>query len=650
MKKIRYCTLIFSLFLCCVFGHAASIEIVDNTVIADTDVYTAHFQDGTFTYLHNKLTGETYTLPLEDGRVVGTKYESGVAWLEEDWKIVRETDFEVVDIVRVSSVEVQIVSQDGENRLTNIIRIDLESGDLVVEQAAVSDKSGLAEVWWTLSNLDITDMEIIVPSDGGVSIKESTDFSGSFPYPNTYWEAQLAIAHSSLGGFFLSSTDTLFKYKKLNYKRAREWEKHQHSYYLTLTSQNQAPFENHDSIKSVEWRLNVYRGNWRVPARQYREWMEESFDQHITTPPDWVENINFVFQSSLNPDIPLRMIELGINPEETLLVVGNGFVHQDYPEYNIRPDFAKFLEVAHAHGFKVMMSTNARGVFVKELSFDFFKQYQLQNPWTGTYLGFGWDSPNPIDGHIYVNPASAEFRRFFIDKMKTVHDAVPFDAIFLDVNHLVENDNNGLIDGLSAAQGAVMLQKELKEAIPNIVLAGELFHEANLLENFAQRKLGVGKWRHLDPHPISTFIFGSSVRIYGLAEKIEDNDMGSIDLFYESLNAYKMRGYLPFVNIWNIRQFGEEYVTVRKLVSAVAEWQKSNPQINLEKDELYPVHWTDLFLSEPESITPYDLNGDGIVNILDLVIVANAFGEPEPDLNGDGVVNILDLILVANSI
>ena len=47
---------------------------------------------------------------------------------------------------------------------------------------------------------------------------------------------------------------------------------------------------------------------------------------------------------------------------------------------------------------------------------------------------------------------------------------------------------------------------------------------------------------------------------------------------------------------------------------------------------------------------PYDVNVDGIVNILDLVSVANAFGEQHPDMNGDGIVNVLDLIKVANAL
>ena len=45
--------------------------------------------------------------------------------------------------------------------------------------------------------------------------------------------------------------------------------------------------------------------------------------------------------------------------------------------------------------------------------------------------------------------------------------------------------------------------------------------------------------------------------------------------------------------------------------------------------------------------SPYDLNMDGVVNILDLILVAQHFGTTKSDINGDGITNILDLILVA---
>ena len=57
----------------------------------------------------------------------------------------------------------------------------------------------------------------------------------------------------------------------------------------------------------------------------------------------------------------------------------------------------------------------------------------------------------------------------------------------------------------------------------------------------------------------------------------------------------------------------------------------------------------DMFLrAKPKN--PADVNRDGVVNILDLTLVAQGFGtdKPEADVNGDGFVNILDLVFVAN--
>ena len=70
---------------------------------------------------------------------------------------------------------------------------------------------------------------------------------------------------------------------------------------------------------------------------------------------------------------------------------------------------------------------------------------------------------------------------------------------------------------------------------------------------------------------------------------------------------------------------------------------------------------TDLTLTfvavKPPGTTPNaleaDINGDGVVNILDLVLVASNLGQTGQnagDVNGDGVVNILDLVKVAGAL
>ena len=53
----------------------------------------------------------------------------------------------------------------------------------------------------------------------------------------------------------------------------------------------------------------------------------------------------------------------------------------------------------------------------------------------------------------------------------------------------------------------------------------------------------------------------------------------------------------------------------------------------------------------PTEPDPYDVNADGVVDILDLTFVASRFGasDPEADVNGDGIVNILDLVLIAQN-
>ena len=63
-------------------------------------------------------------------------------------------------------------------------------------------------------------------------------------------------------------------------------------------------------------------------------------------------------------------------------------------------------------------------------------------------------------------------------------------------------------------------------------------------------------------------------------------------------------------------------------------------------------HWADLFITAKGVESNGDVNQDGIVNVLDIILVAQNLGQKSPsnprvDVNKDGQVNILDLVFVA---
>ena len=58
--------------------------------------------------------------------------------------------------------------------------------------------------------------------------------------------------------------------------------------------------------------------------------------------------------------------------------------------------------------------------------------------------------------------------------------------------------------------------------------------------------------------------------------------------------------------------------------------------------------WGDLqLIVEPPTA---DLNQDGVINVLDLVLVSNHFGTTDGDINGDGKTDILDLVIVVEQL
>lgn len=77
---------------------------------------------------------------------------------------------------------------------------------------------------------------------------------------------------------------------------------------------------------------------------------------------------------------------------------------------------------------------------------------------------------------------------------------------------------------------------------------------------------------------------------------------------------------------------------------------------DMTEEEVAPEPTPEEEITTQEEVTPeplpYDITGDGIVNILDLTLAASRFGETDSDadVTGDGIVNILDLVLIAQNL
>ena len=96
-----------------------------------------------------------------------------------------------------------------------------------------------------------------------------------------------------------------------------------------------------------------------------------------------------------------------------------------------------------------------------------------------------------------------------------------------------------------------------------------------------------------------------------------------------------------FTNGWAVynRSGDPQTITLPQLVDPVG-----NADLRSASTHLLPDLDGEIYL---KAKNPADVNGDGKVNILDLVQVANGLGKSTPDPNGDGVANILDLVFVA---
>ena len=377
----------------------ANITLDGDFVHVETDRYSVRFNQGVIEYIYNKLTDETYTHP--DSR--GKNGWSGLLFNRRFWnrENISTKRAILVPATQLSPTEVELLyRQEGTDVLLSIA-VDSMTDDLLIDMEGVSDTPGVVGMQWGIGYLDIQNLSIIAPVDGGRIIDATTPTSYEYyPYPFTGkgWEAQLAIVQGANGGFYVRNTDNTFQFKQFIYDRKEE------GIALNFGTHNQAPFDSHTTGQSQMWRFNTYVGNWRVPARIYRDWMERAFAPRRLSDIPWVQDITLFVGSAasaiwLTHTEFLDALATKVDPARTVVMAKEWATPQawsidpnnHFPIYEPMPELQNFLEVAKRHGFRVILYADMHGFSPQSPLYPEFMQYQYRDPWTGELLGWKWD-------------------------------------------------------------------------------------------------------------------------------------------------------------------------------------------------------------------------------------------------------------------
>ena len=159
--------------------------------------------------------------------------------------------------------------------------------------------------------------------------------------------------------------------------------------------------------------------------------------------------------------------------------------------------------------------------------------------------------------------------------------------------------------------------------------------------------------RHLNGKPLISYSIEAAKKSTLLTEIYVNSDSDEISILNPLMNFNDALSGMPIVNDSNPFQVElsssiqpGEYDFVLTLIS------NENDDIRYEADFGFT-----LLVEEDNQLLPGDVIGDSVVNILDIVLVANYFlGQAEftdvqiqtADMNQDGIINILDIVQIIN--
>ncbi len=538
------------------------ISVEGRKIIVDSKEYTATFDGAALISLKSKDGGVEF-LCTEGPDVPLDVFFLGHATLGKD-------KHEECIVTQLSDVAARVVMTGEDSDRSMLIALDRANGDLCVIPSSKTSRRGVVSVRWNVSFHP--EAHVILPCVNGILVKSESGFPGNDRFPWPYrWNAQMVIAERSDHSCMIRSQDTTLKYKALNL--ARKGDK------TTLGFESEAvgPLWQNNTAGGVEWRISVHPEDWRVPAGQYKSWLEKTYSLEAkrANRPEWVDKIDFSVGWASTVPAMLDALAKAHPPEKTLIHLSNWRTDKydhNYPAYIPTNDAIAYMKRANEMGFKVMPHFNYFSVYYKNPFYQQVRDFQIRGAYVNEPQGWHW----PPDTHdytrmAYIHPGFGIWRRKLIDVVMEACGKVKAPVAFIDQTLCTWNTDNGLVENMTTVEGMWQLQEEFTAIRPDMVLAGEGLNEISFQrECFAQGHIHDGwgdklEQRHVDAaHPICSFLWDKHCRLVGyyhLTPGRPDVDLG--------IEVYRRMGAIPTVITNDPSHIDPPSPSLRKLLDQI---------------------------------------------------------------------------------
>jgi len=426
-----------------------------------------------------------------------------------------------------------------------------DTGDLLIEPSGYSSRPGVLACRWTLAGL-AESLELVAPFFQGIKLPlDDPLIANSYWNWPISWEAGLAILQGEQEGCWVHAQDTLYRYKALQVGS------HSCPRSLGFDTQAYGPLDDNLAAGGITWRINVYQGDWRVPATAYRDWLWQAYhlQPRAAARKPWLRDITLaVSWCESDPDL-LDALAEQVQPHKTLLHLAQWRTDpydENYPTFTPSAQAATFVEKGKAMGFHILPHCNSVDMDPTHPLYAYLRDFQYRDIRSKRLLGWAWEEgrvlsvPNsgasllenrPRKVMVKIHPGLAMWRSLLAENIQSALNTLAMDSVFIDVTLCSFNLHNALVENTTSTEGMKLLIDYIARLNAGVVVAGEGLNEitmqglslaqAHLFNSFSS---SCADLERAGGCPLNALLFDGLCRTFGysaLSGKTEDEQMRS---------------------------------------------------------------------------------------------------------------------------